>query len=271
MTEKGVFGNGIPYVRYGKGEKALLVLSGGPGNDLPSGMMLRLFTGAFKRLAQNHVVYIVTRKFGLPEGYTTRDMSEDYAVMIRDEFNGGPIDVVGVSFGGYMAQHLAADHPNLIRRLVIAMAAYKVRDEGLQLDTRYAELMSQGKTREASTTMVSAMYPSGIKKHLLKFFMWLFAPLMLSKPTHPSDLLVEAKAMCEHDSKNRLAEINVPTLVIAGDSDFYVPEQLYRETAAGIPNARLILYEGVDHNAIGGKQFKEDVYEFLSEKESESP
>jgi len=270
MTEKGVFGNGIPYVRYGKGEKALLVLSGGPGNDPPSGMMLRLFTGAFKRLAQNHVVYIVTRKFGLPEGYTTRDMSKDYAAMIRDDFDGGPIDVVGVSFGGLIAQHLAADHPNLIRRLVIAMAAYKVGDEGLQLDTRYAELMSQGKTREASTTMVSAMYPSGIKKHLLKFFIWLFSPLISSKPTNPSDMLVEAKAESEHDSKNRLAEINVSTLVIAGDNDFYFPEQLYRETAAGIPNARLILYEGVGHNATGEKQFEEDVLKFLSDNEGES-
>jgi len=270
MTEKGVFSNGIPYVRLGDGEKALLIFSGGPGNDPPSGLMLRLFTGAFKRLAQNHVIYIVTRKFGLPEGYTTQDMSEDYADMIRDEFNGGPIDVVGVSFGGLIAQHLAADHPNLIRKLVIAMAAYKVRDEGSQLDTRYAELMSQGKTREASTTMVSAMYPSGIKKHLLKFFLWLFAPLMMSKPTNPSDMLVEAKAACEHDSRNRLAEINVPTLVIAGDSDFYIPEQSYRETAAGIPNARLILYEGVDHNAMGKKQFGEDVYKFLSDNEGES-
>jgi pimeloyl-ACP methyl ester carboxylesterase len=264
VTEKGVFGNGIPYVRFGKGEKPLLVFSGGPGNDLPSGFMLRMFKSGFKRLAQNYMVFVVTRKFGLPEGYTTRDMSEDYAALIRDEFDGGPIDVVGVSYGGLIAQHLAADHPDLIRRLVIAMAAYKVGDEGKQLDMRFAELMSQGKTREASTTMISILYPGGIKKHLFKFFMWLFGSLIMSKPTNPSDLLVEAKAECEHDSKNRLAEINVPTLVIAGNNDFYFHETLYRETAAGISTARLILYEGVGHMAIG-KQFDEDVLEFLSD------
>ena len=269
MTEKGFFGNGIPYVRFGKGEKTLLVFSGGPGNDLPSGLMFRMFMSGFKRLAQNYMVYVVTRKFGLPEGYTTRDMSEDYAVIIRDEFNGGPVDVVGMSYGGLIAQHLAADHPDLIRKLVIAMAAYRLGDEGKQLDTRYAELMSQGKTREAYSTMISILYTRGIKKHLFKFFMWLFSPLISSKPTNPSDLLVEAKAECEHDSKNRLAEIKVPTLVIAGDNDFYFPEQLYRETAAGIPNARLILYEGVSHMAIG-KQFDEDILEFLSDNEGKS-
>jgi len=268
MTEKGFFGNGIPYVRFGNGENALLVFSGGPGNDLPSGLMLRMFTSGFKRVAQSYVIYAVTRKFGLPEGYTTRDMSEDYAAMIRDEFDGGPVDVVGVSYGGLIAQHLAADHPDLVRKLVIAMAAYKVGDEGKQLDMRYAELMSQGKTREASTAMISILYPEGIKKQLFKFFMWLFGPLLSSKPTNPSDLLVEAEAECEHNTKNRLAEINVPTLVIAGDNDFYFPEDLYRETAAGIPNAKLILYEGVGHMAMG-KQFDEDVLEFLSDNESE--
>ena len=251
MTEKGVFSNGIPYARFGMGEKALLVFSGGPGNDPPSGLMLRNFTSRFKRLAQNYVIYFVTRKFGLPEGYTTRDMSEDYAVMIRDEFDGGPVDVVGMSYGGLIAQHLAADHPTLIRRLIIAMAAYNVGDKGKQFDTINSELMSQGKIREALTSSISIVYPRGIKKHLLKFFMWLFGPLISSKPTHPMDLLVEAKAECEHGSKNRLVEIKVPTLVIAGDSDFAFPEQLYRETAAGIPNARLILYEGVGHYAMG--------------------
>jgi pimeloyl-ACP methyl ester carboxylesterase len=268
MTEQGIFNNGIPYLRFGKGEKALLVLYGGPGNDPPSGLMLRVFKSGFKRLAQNYLVYFVTRKFDLPEGYTTRDMSEDYAAMIRDEFDGGPVDVVGVSYGGLIAQHLAADHPDLIRRLVIAMAAYQVGEKGKQLDTIYAELTSQGKTREASTATISIMYPRGIKKHLLKFFMWIVAPLLSSKPTHPMDLLVEAKAECEHDSKNRLAEINVPTLVIAGDDDFYFPVEMYRETAAGIPNAKLILYEGVGHNAMG-KQFDEDVLAFLGDNESE--
>ena len=53
MTEKGAFSNGIPYVRFGKGEKPLLVFSGGPGNDLPSGFMLRMFTNGFKKFPKN--------------------------------------------------------------------------------------------------------------------------------------------------------------------------------------------------------------------------
>ena len=67
-----------------------------------------------------------------------------------------------------------------------------------------------------------------------------------------------------HDSKNRLAEIKAPTLVIGGDNDYYCPVELLRETAAGIPDARLVLYEGKGH-MIMGKKFDEDVIAFLNE------
>lgn len=83
MVEKGVFRNGIPYVRFGKGESIFLVFSGGPGTTLPSGFMVRVF-GHFKHLAKHYVIYVLARKTGLPKGYTTRDMAEDYATVIKE-------------------------------------------------------------------------------------------------------------------------------------------------------------------------------------------
>ena len=53
--------------------------------------------------------------------------------------------------------------------------------------------------------------------------------------------------------------------MIAGEEDpFYTPE-LFRETAEGIPNARLILYPGMGHTATG-KQFGRDLLAFLKEE-----
>jgi len=262
MAEKGAFGNGVPYVRFGKGRRTLLIFSGGPGNLLPSVLTLRLFN-QFKHLSKECMIYMMSRKAGLPEGYTTRDMAEDYAAVIRDEFNGGPVDAMGVSYGGLIAQHLAADHPEQIRRSVIAMAAYRLCDEGKKVDMRFAELLSEGKKRAAFSSLSPVIDGGGIRKGFAKFFIGLLGPLMLSKPATPTDLLVEAKAEIMHDSKNRLAEIKVPTLVIGGDSDYYFPVELYRETAAGIPNARLVLYKGKGH-MIFGKKFDQDVLAFLT-------
>lgn len=264
MVEKGAFSNGVPYVRFGEGEKILLVFGGGPGNSLPSGFMLRVF-GHFKQLSKHFQICAMARKSGFPEGYTTRDMAEDYATVIRDEFDGKPCDVMGTSYGGLIAQHLAADHPELVHRLVIAMSCYRFSDEGNELDMKFAELLSEGKKKEALRSLEPIMEGGKIKKKLLKFFMGYIGPLMWKDTDKPSDLLVEGKAEMAHNSKNRLAEIKAPTLVIGGDKDYYCPAELLRETADGIPNAKLVLYEGKGHMAAMGKKFEEDILAFLNE------
>jgi len=265
MVEKGVFSNGVPYVRFGEGERPLLVFSGGPGNTLPSGFMIRVL-GHFKHLAKNFVIYAMSRKSGLPQGYTTRHMAEDYAAIIRDEFDGGPVDVMGTSYGGLIAQHLAADHPELIRRLVIAMSVYRFSDEGNESDMKYAQLFSEGKKREALKALYPLLEGGRVKKALMKFFMGYIGPLLWSTPENPSDLVVEGKAEMAHNSKNRLAEIKAPTLVIGGDKDYFCPVERLRETAAGIPNAKLIIYEGKGHMGAMGKKFDEDVLAFLNDR-----
>ncbi|MCW4044565.1 MAG: alpha/beta hydrolase [Candidatus Bathyarchaeota archaeon] len=240
MVEKGVFGNGIPYVRFGEGEKTLLVFSGGPSNTLPSGFLLRI-SSQFKHISKSYLVYMLGRKAGLPEGYTTRDMAEDYATLIRDEFEGGPIDVMGTSYGGLIAQHLAADHPELIRSLVIAISCHRFSDEGNELDMNSAQLLSESKKRAALKSLYPLIEGDKAKKALMKFFMAYIGPLVWKPHDHPSDLLVEGKAEIAHNSKSRLAEIKAPTLVIAGDKDYFCPVERLRETAAGIPNAKLVL------------------------------
>jgi proline iminopeptidase len=47
---------------------------------------------------------------------------------------------------------------------------------------------------------------------------------------------------------DRLGEISVPTLVIAGREDFVFPPEHQVELAAGIPNSRLHLVERAGHN-----------------------
>jgi proline iminopeptidase len=48
---------------------------------------------------------------------------------------------------------------------------------------------------------------------------------------------------------DRLGEITVPTLVMAGRDDFLFPPEHQVELATGIPNARLEIVERAGHNA----------------------
>ena len=88
--------------------------------------------------------------------------------------------------------------------------------------------------------------------------------MSLSAPKDPSDLLVTIEAEDQFNFKDHLDQISAPTLVAAGTQDpFYTPT-LFRETAEVIPDARLILYDGMGHPA-SGKQFDQDVLAFLRE------
>ena len=266
-VKTGYFQNGLPYVRFGSGSRNLVIFGGLDfDHKPPSGLQLRMATSGFQRLAENFMLYMVSRKPHLPQDYSMKDMADDYAMMIREEF-GGPVDVMGISTGGAIAQHFAADHSESVHCLVLAMTGYSLRDEARELQKRVGNLAYQRKWRAAYSTLITGVYPRGIKKYLFKLLMWLFGAL--GAPADPSDGLIEIEAEDKHNFKERLSEIKMPTLVIGGEEDFFYP---VRETASEIPNAKLVLYKGFGHNAMfdNKRQFNEDVLTFLVEHGEQS-
>jgi pimeloyl-ACP methyl ester carboxylesterase len=228
-------------------------------------MPSHMAAGLYRFLEQDYTTYCVTRKPGLPSGYSMHNMSYDYAAMIKEEC-GRPVDVIGVSTGGSIAQHFAADHPDLVRRLVLHSTAHTLGEAGKAVQWRIGELARQGHRREACTIMLGLILPpAGIKRSVGRLAVWIagfMLPLILPKDL--SDLVITIEAEDKHTFKDRLSEINAPTLVVAGAKDPFYSESLFRETAEGIPHARLILYQGMGHPA-SGKHFRQDVLAFLTE------
>ena len=262
----GYFRSGLPYTRFGHGPRPLIVFQGLTFEHKPQP---KLAAGMYNFLGDDYTVYVVLRKPGLPRGYTLRDMADDYATMIREEFDGppgssGPVDVLGISTGGSIVQHFAADHPDLVRRLVIHSAAHTLNDEAKQLQLQVGHLAQQRRWWQAYRLLVGTIDPrSGVLHVLAQPLIWLAASLMaLGAPKDPTDLVVTVEAEDHHNFKDRLGEITAPTLIVAGDQDRFYAPALFRETAEGIPNAKLCLYEGMGHPA-RGKQFRQDVLTFL--------
>jgi pimeloyl-ACP methyl ester carboxylesterase len=73
---------------------------------------------------------------------------------------------------------------------------------------------------------------------------------------------VEIEADDRYDLSDRLDKIRADTLVIGGEEDFFYA---IRETAGRIPNARLVLYPDLGHNAMfaRSRQFGEETRAFL--------
>lgn len=257
----GYFRSGLPYNRLGHGPRILVVFQGLHFENKPlTPLSARLMLSTYSFLRNEYTTYVVMRKLGLPDGCSMQDMADDYAVMIREEF-GGPVDVLGTSTGGSIAQHFAGDHPDLVRRLVLHASAYTLGDAAKEVQMRVGHLARQRKWREASALLLGFMMsPSRFGKVIAAIGALLMS---FTAPDDPSDLIVTVEAEDKHNFRDRLAEITAPTLVIAGAQDPFYTETLLRETAEGIPNARLILYPGEGH-APAGKQFGQDVLTFLN-------
>jgi pimeloyl-ACP methyl ester carboxylesterase len=258
----GYFRNGLPYNRAGHGSKPLVIFQGLMFENKPQSGM----TFGYEFLEKDYTLYAVLRKPGLPQGYTLQAMADDYAEMIVQEF-GHPVDVIGVSTGGSLAQHFAADHPNLLRRLVLHSSAHILGEVGKQIQLEIGRLAQQGQVTQAWQAMIGFILPNaGMWKLLNPSLAWMAARLLsLGKKPDLTDLVITIEAEDQHAFKDRLPEIKAPTLVIAGADDPFYSPALFHETAAGIPHARLVIYENMRHPATG-KQFTRDVLAFLKKE-----
>jgi len=251
--------NNLPYMKMGDSPRILVVFDGLNFDHKPlSGMALKMNSMMFKVIAQDYSVYLVGRRPGLPEGYTMRDMSNDYAEMIHHDI-GSRVDISGVSTGGPIAQWFAVDHPELTRKLVLVSTGYRLSDFGKQAQLKILEAARTG-SRRATAAAMSGLIMKGFTAKLMEGLFWLMGPMIYGHDM--SDGIVELDAEDRFNFLELLTEIQVPTLVIGGAED---PLYLIRETAEGIPGARLILYEKAGHTAMMKKDLQKDIVDFLNE------
>ncbi|MBY8992260.1 MAG: alpha/beta hydrolase [Candidatus Lokiarchaeota archaeon] len=264
-VDTGFSVDGLPYARIGNHPNILFNLEAlSFKNEPSSGIALRLFIKFAQAFTDEYTVYLVGRKQNVPESYTFEDMADDYAKMIRREFK-EPVIIMGVSTGGQIAQYLAANHPDIVQKLIIISTAYRVSEKGAEIENQVAEYFKQEKYGKAFATMLDLIWSSRIARSIAKFLTRIFGKMVMGKIEYPNDLLTEIRGDIEMNFKDRLKEIQAPTLVLSGESDIEYTADLVRETAESIPNAKLILYKDYGHNLsmANRKQLQKDILEFL--------
>jgi pimeloyl-ACP methyl ester carboxylesterase len=263
MVREGLLHGALPYLAIGAGPPLVVLPGLSAENGNPTGMARSFQLRPLQPLARHFTVYAVNRKRGLQPGTTIEDLADEVADTLDHRFP-GPVCVQGVSTGGSIAQQLAIDHPELIRRLVLASTACRLSSHGRQVQRQLAHLANAGRPRRAWATYGPALAATTAGGQLFATLMWLFGGRMGS--SDPSDMVTTIAAEDMFDAGPRLHRITAPTLVIAGERDrFYSPE-LFRETATRIPDARLCLYPGKGHaTALTHRRAVRDILGFLTE------
>lgn len=254
--------DGMATLSLGSGPPLLFMPGLTADHQPPRGAARRFQLRQMRPLAAHRQVWWVNRRQGLAPGTTMADLADDYATVLQ-EWQEAPIDVVGVSTGGSVALQLAADHPRLVRRLVLVASACRLGPRGLAGQRRAIEALEHGDRHRAASILMELGGAGRFATGALGAMGWLLPGLVVARDH--GDLLETMRAEEPFDLTDRLGSIEAQTLVVGGDRDAFYGEPVFRETATGLARGHLILYPGRSHvTTLSAKRLGGDVTAFLT-------
>jgi proline iminopeptidase len=247
------------YVEVAGAGDPLLLMHGGPGLDHVS-------LTTFKRLADRHTVILYDhrcngRSTGAPVTSMTWENLTADADALREALGFERWAVLGHSFGGHVALEYALRYPERVSRLVLLDTAGDAR-----WSQENAPEVLAGRGYGRPTVAVARRFYSGRIEpkdfmraafRLVPAYDHRFSLVRLAREmagggwrmkARPEALVFGGQMMRGWNVMDRLPEISVPTLVIAGHDDFLFPPESQALLAAGIPKARLRIIERAGHN-----------------------
>jgi 3-oxoadipate enol-lactonase len=178
------------------------------------------------------------------ERFTLSDLADDVIELLRVESKNGAV-LVGCSLGGMVAQGLALKAPELLSGLVLADTGHRQTEESRKAVLQRAEDSLQG---------MPAMLNSTLTRWFPARFLALNGPEVkcCRKWLLDDDPVVFSwgwQAISELDFGDRLAEIQLPTLVIRGSADASSARETMQAMAKLLPHSRYAEIEGAGHVA----------------------
>jgi pimeloyl-ACP methyl ester carboxylesterase len=244
MSGVGMLGSRFPYLRFGTGPEPLVMLPGlAFDNDAPTAGDARLYAWSMRRLAVGRTVTVLRRPRGIisaaADELGTADIADLYASVLADQ--PGSVDVMGLSTGGLIAQHLTLRHPELVRRLVLVVTGARIAEPGRQICQAWLDQVQRRDWRALRGTLTASAVDGRTTQRLA----WLLGGSgRQPDPRDVADFEATVRADLRHDTSTALPQMSVPTLILGGRDDPFFPESVLRATAAAIPGAHVQVHTG---------------------------
>ena len=225
--------------------------------------LARAFAGRFR-------VAWIARRPGLAddaEQPTTASLARELAGALREVAGGAPVDVLGISTGGSLALQLAADHPQVVRRLVVVSAAARLGDAARAEQRALAERVRAGDRRGAFGQLAADFVPgsppgagartaalharlAALARPPLAAFGRAAGPLLWPDAGDLRDMAAVIEAEDAFDLRARLGDVRAPTLVVAGGRDAYYEADAFEALARGVADGRLVRFPRRGHGTV---------------------
>ncbi len=218
-----------------------------------------------KNLSKNNVAILVDF---LDQGQSSR-MTENYthAIQVRllhalfDILPYERYNIMGISYGGEVAIQYAVEHPERVRRLVLANTCGRTSDWLRKIGDGWNEVARSKSGLAYYLTTIPVIYSTGFYE---KEAAWMEKREEVLIPYFSNPAVLEAlirltDSSRDYDYVDRLCEIECPTLIISGSEDGLVP-----------PTEQVLLHEKIKGstyvtiNGSGHASMYEDWSSFLT-------
>ncbi len=271
-------GVSIYYEPIGEGGIPLVVANGGPGFDHT---YLHL-SFCWERLSGTREVVLYDQRgtgrsspLSDKQSCTLRDQIEDLEAL-RRQLNTDKIDLLGHSWGGFLAMAYAARHPEHIQHLLIVDSAAPKWSDTVFL---FKDIFPEGVERENAETFATQMGDEQSARVALKEYL----SMLFYSPEKRDEALSAMKDTDENRTVNQainhdiqrfdlnpeLAKFHFPTAVLTGRYDINVAPSVAYKIHKAIANSVFVVFDRSGHMPFYEEpdKFIQVVEQFLSSKQ----
>jgi pimeloyl-ACP methyl ester carboxylesterase len=179
--------------------------------------------------------------------FTVTDMARDVASVLR-RMRLGPVNVMGVSLGGMIAQEVAIEYPEFVGVLVL-VATTPGWPNGYPMPARSVAVLASS-ARLPEDVAVRRNVENALSPDTVRHRPAVVQELLDHRRDHRTDprvWLAQMKAGAGYAGNRRQSRIQARTLVVHGSADAVVDPRNAELLAARIPDARLVMMPGLGH------------------------
>ena len=230
-----------------KGDGPRLLYISGTGADLrrTPNVFTSIFPDHFETLSFDQRGLAQTDKPDEP--YSMAQYGEDAAALL-DAVGWNDCYVIGASFGGMVAQELALNHPNRIKKLVLCCTStggaggasyplHELQDMALEEKIKFRlpinDRRLDEKWQRENPEKFQELFEQGLKA----------AQYAADEPDKTVGGRRQLEARVNHNTYDRLPELQMPVLVCGGRYDGQAEPEVVENLAKRIPGAELAFFE----------------------------